>query len=75
MKFLFFFVFALLAVFASAQQNCDDIICTYQYEPVCAQADGTLPVTIGNRCAVEQYSCTEKKRYNFNLSIYNFYSY
>lgn len=63
MKLLFFIiVFALLAVFASAQQNCDDIVCTYQYEPVCVQAEGTLPVTIGNRCAVKEHSCRQKKR-------------
>jgi hypothetical protein len=66
MKFLFFIVLALLAIFAGAEENCDDIICTYQYEPVCAQADGTLPVTLGNECAVRQYSCTEKKRETLN---------
>jgi hypothetical protein len=62
MRFLLFIVLALLAIFAGAEENCDDIICTYQYEPVCAQADGTLPITLGNECAVRQYSCTEKKR-------------
>ena len=62
MKLLSFVVFALLAVFASSQENCDDIICTYQYEPVCVQAEGTLPVTLGNRCAATVHSCREKKR-------------
>lgn len=61
MKFLFFFVFALLAMFAGAQENCDDIACPYNYDPVCAQAD-SLPLTVGNECAARQLSCQQKKR-------------
>lgn len=64
MKFLFFFVFALLAMFAGAQkqnENCDDIACPYNYDPVCAQADG-LPLTFGNECSVRTEICRKKKR-------------
>lgn len=81
MKFLFFFIFALLAMFVGAEENCEDIPCPYILTPVCAQADGTLPLTLGNECAVRHYSCTQKKGENFwssltnwNFNIFNFWN-
>ena len=54
LKFLVFFV--ILAVVAAKHKKCDDINCTAQYEPVCANCAG-VERTFGNGCEMGIFNC------------------
>lgn len=52
----------LLACTQAQKKDCDQIPCPYNYEPVCAKPKtGGKAVTLGNDCAVRQYSCETNK--------------
>lgn len=48
--------------FAQAEEKCEDIVCPYNYTPVCAKplSGGGKPATFGNECGVRAYECQSK---------------
>lgn len=58
-----FFQLALFAIlsFAQSDEKCEDIVCPYNYSPVCARPlGGGKAVTFGNDCGVHAYECQSK---------------
>lgn len=64
---VFFVAFVAMFVYAQAE-NCDEIFCTYEYAPVCAQPkEGGKAETFGNKCAVKAFACRQNKGKLLNI--------